>query len=185
MPCPARHCNSTVDAMNKHCRQQFVRLHSQPLLQTLHAYFQMHYDGLPYIDGRGSEKTQVRGRPWWRRWRRWQLCGNLTRARGASCFSRPCPSRRRRRRASWTSRKSSTRAISSTDPLFPTHAFFPSSVVWYFKENDFAYRIGLFTRPARRGTASCRCCTTTQSARSGGTQPRSPSPAEYPHSPPP
>jgi DNA-directed RNA polymerase len=48
-----------VDEMNKHCRQQFVRLHSQPLLQSLHAYFQMHYDGLPYMSGAGTDKHHV------------------------------------------------------------------------------------------------------------------------------
>ncbi len=49
--------------MNKHCRQQFVRLHSQPLLQTLHSYFQMHYDGLPYIDSKDKTTLAVSIRP--------------------------------------------------------------------------------------------------------------------------
>ena len=36
---------STVDSMNVHCREQFVRLHSQPLLGRLSEYFDVYFNG--------------------------------------------------------------------------------------------------------------------------------------------
>jgi DNA-directed RNA polymerase len=42
------HAN-TVDAMNVHCREQFVRLHSQPLLSRLGDYFSLYFDGAPHL----------------------------------------------------------------------------------------------------------------------------------------
>lgn len=39
---------ATVDIMNVHTREQFVRLHSQPLLENLYQYYKRNYDGLKY-----------------------------------------------------------------------------------------------------------------------------------------
>ena len=36
---------STVDAMSRHCREQFVHLHEQPILDNLHRFFKIHFEG--------------------------------------------------------------------------------------------------------------------------------------------
>jgi DNA-directed RNA polymerase len=44
---------SFVDQMNKICREQFVALHSQPILEELADYFELKYGGLVYVMGYG------------------------------------------------------------------------------------------------------------------------------------
>lgn len=43
---------ATVEDMGRINRQQFVRLHSQPLLDNLYHFFRLHYDGRPFYDPR-------------------------------------------------------------------------------------------------------------------------------------
>ena len=50
---------ATVDAMARHCREQFVHLHSQPLLDNLYQFFRLHYDGRPYTDVRRHRAQTV------------------------------------------------------------------------------------------------------------------------------
>ena len=37
---------STVDAMSRHCREQFVHLHEQPILDNLYRFFKIHFEGI-------------------------------------------------------------------------------------------------------------------------------------------
>ena len=48
---------STIDTMNVHCREQFVRLHSQPLLGRLSEYFDVYFNGAE-LKASGSGKGQ-------------------------------------------------------------------------------------------------------------------------------
>jgi DNA-directed RNA polymerase len=49
---------STVDTMNVHCREQFVRLHSQPLLGRLSEYFELYFQGAELKTGGGRRSGQ-------------------------------------------------------------------------------------------------------------------------------
>ena len=46
--------------MGRLCREQFVHLHSQPLLENLHNFFCLHYEGRPYRDPKSRGETQGR-----------------------------------------------------------------------------------------------------------------------------
>lgn len=52
---------STVDAMSRHCREQFVHLHESPILENLSQFFKIHYEGRPFIDPRkkGTERNRI------------------------------------------------------------------------------------------------------------------------------
>eukprot|EP00049_Salpingoeca_infusionum_P023383 m.11806 g.11806 ORF g.11806 m.11806 type:complete len:1260 (+) comp5772_c0_seq1:65-3844(+) len=40
---------ATVGEMNRHTREQFAKLHSQPILQELQEFFKLHYEGRPIL----------------------------------------------------------------------------------------------------------------------------------------
>lgn len=50
---------ATVDIMSAHCRQQFVRLHSQPLLPRLYEFFNTYYNGREYEGPSGKQIVQI------------------------------------------------------------------------------------------------------------------------------
>ena len=47
---------SSVDTLNHHTREQFVRLHSEPLLESLHRFFKLHHAGRAYTSPRYMDK---------------------------------------------------------------------------------------------------------------------------------
>ncbi len=51
---------ATVDEMGAICREQFVYLHSQPLLDNLYQFFKLHYDGRIFHDPTSATKSQGR-----------------------------------------------------------------------------------------------------------------------------
>ncbi|EGD83185.1 single-subunit RNA polymerase [Salpingoeca rosetta] len=50
---------ATVDQMSRHTREQFVNIHSRPLLKDLHSFFRLQYEGRKYVRPRGNDETTV------------------------------------------------------------------------------------------------------------------------------